>query len=78
MQLTIEETKLEKLIEQIVHKTVQQAVHEAFDDEFRTLLHELAESRIPFVSKEEQAEIEKEFGEDPGEEDIVRSFTLRR
>ncbi len=46
----------------ILSKVVEDAVHKALDDEIRVKLAQLILYSLPYVSDEEQAELEEKFG----------------
>ncbi len=65
MPVAVDEMKLSELIEKAVHKSVE----EEFDRRFAELMLRL----VPYVSDEEQKEIEEMFGKEPGKDDIAYS-----
>ncbi len=51
-----------KTLRKVVHEEVEDAVRKVLDDEIRVKLAQLILRSIPYVSDEEQAELEKKFG----------------
>ncbi len=68
MSIAVDEIKLSELIEKAVHKSVK----EEFDLRFAELMLRL----VPYVSDEEQKEIEKLFGKEPGKDDVAYSEVI--
>ena len=66
---------VEKLRE-IIRETVREAVNEAIDREFNGRFMELMLRSLPYVSDEEQREIEELYGE-PSKE-VAKVLTLER
>ena len=51
-----------KTLRKVVREEVEDAVHKALDDEIRVKLAQLILRSLPYVSDEEQKEIEELFG----------------
>ena len=65
MAITIPKKELKKII--------QESVTEAVEKEFKKLRISL----IPYVSDEEQMEIEKVYGKKPGKEDVAEEVEIK-
>ena len=51
-----------KTLRKVVREEVEDAVHKALDDEIRVKLVQLILYSLPYISDEEQIELEKKFG----------------
>ena len=62
-----------KDLEELVEKTVRKVIREEFD----RFLMELNSKFVPYVSSEEQKEIEKTYGKEPKSKKIVKEEKIK-
>ena len=63
-------------LHRIVREEMRGMVRELVEEEFRLRMMELRLSLVPYVSDEEQKEIEDMFGKEPGPMEVAETWTV--